>query len=158
MRTMTSTEIHHMCEGELVVYNRPTSRTPNWYFRIRLRAARKWKKFTAKTHDLEKAKEVALRKFDVVRSLEADNYPVDGRRFDEVADLTIKRLEDALKSGTGKITYHDYIRVIKRYKTFFGKKYVHSVSRADMESYYAEIKKERKRRTESVIPIARNPC
>lgn len=135
---MAQARSHHMCDGEVVVYDRPGSKTSNWYFRIKLKQANKWKKFSAKTDDLEEAKRAALRQYDLVRALEGQNVYVDGKRFSQVAELTIHELEEELHTGSGKPTYIDYIRVIGLYKGAFGNKYIQNIRYQDLVEYHRE--------------------
>lgn len=43
------------------------------------------------------------------------NLPVVTRRFRDIAKLSIKRMEDELANGSGKVIYNDYIRAINQY-------------------------------------------
>lgn len=139
---MTQAILHHMCDGEVVVYNRPGSKTSNWYFRIKLKQANKWKKFTAKTADLELAKQAAIREYDLIRRLEGQNQYVDGKKFGQVAELTIHELEMELDAGLGKPTFVDYIRVIRLYKEEFGSKHIQNIRYQDLVEYHRKRAKE----------------
>lgn len=133
---MTQALLHHMCDGNVVVYKRPGSKTSNWYVRIKILKSGKWKKFTAKTDNLEEAKKFAEVQYGVIRTLEGRNDYYDGKKFGQVADLTIVELEEDLRAGTGKPTYNDYIRVIRLYKEQFGGKHIQNIKYQDLVEYH----------------------
>lgn len=132
---MTEACLHHLCEGKVVVYKRANSRTNFWYVRVKLDHNNKWKKFSAKTADLDKAIQFAVVEYSVRQRLQKDNLDIDGKRFSYVADYVIKQLEADIKAGTGKPTYLDYIRAIKKYKEFFGKKLVTNITYQDLVEF-----------------------
>ncbi len=135
---MTQALLHHLCEGKVVVYKRAGSRTKFWYVRVKLDHNNKWKKFSAKTDNLDKAIEFAKLEYQVRQRLQKDNLDIDGKRFSYVADYVIRQLEADIAAGTGKPTYLDYIRAIKRYKEFFGKKLITNVTYQDLVEFDAE--------------------
>lgn len=53
---MTEATLHHVCEGAVVLYKRDGSNTECWYARFKNPRTGKWKKFSTKETDLEKAK------------------------------------------------------------------------------------------------------
>lgn len=134
---MTDTNFHYMCEGAVVLYKRE-SKTNCWYARFKNEKTGKWKKFSTKTDDLETAKDEAKTQYRVRKELLKNNIEIDTKRFSFVADHVIKQLEADLQAGTGKKTYEDYIRAIKRWKTFFGNKYIGNISYQDLIEFDAE--------------------
>jgi integrase len=88
--------------------------------------------------DLEKAKQVAQRQFDVRVELIKNNIDIDTKRFSCVADYVTKQLQADIDAGTGRKTYEDYIRVINRFKTFFGNKYIGNLTYQDLVEYDQE--------------------
>ena len=132
---MSETNLHKLADGNVVIYLRPNSNTDFWYCRIKISKTGKWKKLSTKTSDLSEAKNFALQKYEVFKQLADANFPVDGKRFSQVADITIKNLQAELDAGVGKATYVDYIRVINRYKEFFGNKYIQNISYQDLVEF-----------------------
>jgi integrase len=135
---MTEACLHHLCEGKVVVYKRANSRTKFWYVRVKLDHTNKWKKFSAKTDNIDKAMEFAITQYHVRQELKKNNIEIDSKRFSYVADYVIKQLEADIAAGSGKPTYVDYIRAIKRYKEFFGKKLITSITYQDLVEFDAE--------------------
>jgi len=135
---MAEDTLHHLCDGKVVVYRRVGAATPNWYVRVKIDKTGKWKKFTSKTDDLDKAKEFAIRKAMLFEEMINNNLAVDTKRFSYVADYVIKELQADIDSGTGKATYVDYIRAINRFKTFFGNKYIGNITYQDLVDFDRE--------------------
>lgn len=135
---MTEATLHHVCEGAVVLYKRDGSNTECWYARFKNPRTGKWKKFSTKETELEKAKLVAQRQFDVRVELIKNNIDIDTKRFSHVADYVIKQLQADINAGTGKKTYQDYIRVIKRFKEFFGNKYIGNITHQDLVEFDQE--------------------
>ncbi len=98
----------------------------------------KWKKFSTKVADLEKAKKVAQRQFDVRVEPIKNNIDIDTKRFLYVADYVTKQLQADIDAGTGKKTYEDYIRVTNRFKVVFGNKYIGNITYQDLVEYDQE--------------------
>jgi len=88
----------------------------------------KWKKFSTKENNLEKAKLVAQRQFYVRSELISNNIDIDSKRFSYVVDYVVRQLQADIDEGTGKKNFEDYIRVIKRFKEFFGAKYIENIT------------------------------
>jgi integrase len=135
---MTEATLHRVCEGAVVFYKRDGSNTECWYARFKNPKTGKWKKFSTKETDLEKAKLVAQRQYDVRSELIRNNIDIDSKRFSYVADYVIKQLQADIDAGTGKKTFEDYIRVIKRFKEFFGAKYIGNITYQDLVEYDRE--------------------
>lgn len=134
---MTEACLHHLCEGKIVLYKRE-GKTNCWYVRFKNEKTGKWKKLSTGTADLEAAKEIAKTKYQVRQELLKNNIEIDTKRFSFVADHVIHQLEADLKAGTGKKTYEDYVRAIKRYKEFFGNKYIGNITYQDLIEFDAE--------------------
>jgi integrase len=152
---MTEATLHHVCEGAVVLYKRDGSNTECWYARFKNPRTGKWKKFSTKETDLEKAKIAAQRQFDVRVELIKNNIDIDSKRFSHVADYVINQLQADIDAGTGKKTYEDYIRVIKRFKTFFGNKYIGNITYQDLVEYDQErTRKLRRKAKQSTVNLA----
>ena len=73
----------------------------NWYARLTLDNGKRIVKST-KTDDLEEARERALELYYDTQARIKNNLPAQTRKFKHVAEYAIKRMQDALESGTGK--------------------------------------------------------
>lgn len=101
----------HILEGKATLYQRPT--TPIWF--VRYKVGGKWLRSTTKQSKLDDAKQAAV---DVVMNAwfrEKNNLPIVNKRFKHVANLAIKRMQDLLDNGQGKVTYRHYIQAINKY-------------------------------------------
>jgi integrase len=101
----------HILEGKATLYKRPT--TPIWF--VRYKADGKWLRSTTKQADLKDAKLAAV---DIVTNAwfrVRNDLPIVNKRFKHVANLAIKRMQDLLDNGQGKVTYRHYIQAINKY-------------------------------------------
>ncbi len=101
----------HILEGKATLYQRPT--TPQWF--VRYKVGGKWLRSTTKKNTLVEAKQAAV---DIVTNAwfrEKNDLPIVNKRFKHVANLAVKRMEDLLANGQGKVTYKHYIQAIKKY-------------------------------------------
>ena len=97
----------HILEGKAILYKREG--TPAWQVRYRIDG----KKIRNTTHevDLEKAKKIAV---DIVMNAmfrEKNQLPLVNKRFKAVAELAIKRMEEANEAGHGKASFRSLLRV-----------------------------------------------
>lgn len=143
---MTQADIHYLCDDKLVLYKRPKSKTDFWYARFKNEKTGKWKKFSTKTAELEEARAEAQAEYRVRLKLIENDISIDTKRFSFVADHVIEELEADLKAGTGKPTYEAYIRVIKQYKDFFGKKHIGNITYQDLVEFDQERTRRLKRK------------
>ncbi len=99
-----------------------------WYARFRI--DKKWYTKATEQEEISDAinKGIELRalyqmKFD-------HNIPIEGKRFDQVANLAIKRMDDELLSGAGKVSYKDYKGALNKYHIpFFKNLHITSIDR-----------------------------
>jgi integrase len=101
----------HILEGKATLYQRPTS--PQWF--VRYKVGGKWLRSTTKQNTLEAAKQAAT---DIVMNAwfrVENDLPIVNKRFKHVANLAIKRMNDLLDNGQGKITYKHYTQAINKY-------------------------------------------
>jgi integrase len=96
---------------QLIVYRR--SRSGAWHCRYKVDGV--WQRASTKQTDLAKAKAVAHKLLIAAEVRKEQNLPVVTRRFRDVANLAIERMDQELKSGKGKVSFKDYIRVITEY-------------------------------------------
>lgn len=102
---------HEVLPRKLIVYRR--SRSGAWQCRFKVDGI--WQRASTKESDLAKAKDAAHRLLIAAEVRKEQNLPVVTRRFRDVANLTIERMEQELKNGQGKVSFNDYIRVIREY-------------------------------------------
>jgi integrase len=109
---------------QLIVYRR--SRSGAWQCRYKVDGV--WQRASTKQTDLAKAKAVAHKLLIAAEVRKEQNLPVVTRRFRDVANLAIERMEQELKNGQGKVSFKDYIRVITEYLIpILGKRVITSI-------------------------------
>ena len=101
----------HILEGQATLYQRPT--TPIWF--VRYKANGKWLRTTTKQSKLENAKQAAVKLVTNAWFRVENDLPIVNKRFKQVANLAIKRMQDLLDNGQGKVTYKHYIQAINNY-------------------------------------------
>jgi hypothetical protein len=115
---------HEILHRQLIVYRRGQSGA--WQCRYKVDG--KWQRTTTKEVDLKRAIERSKRLLIEAEVRLASNIPVITRRFRDVGRLAIERMEQELKSGKGKISFKDYIRVITEYLIpILGKRLITSI-------------------------------
>ena len=102
---------HTLLERELIVYRRERSNI--WQCRFKVDGI--WQRASTKERDLKKAKTKANELRIEAEIRKRSNLPVITRKFRDVAKLAVERMEHEIRSGNGKVSYADYIRVIEEY-------------------------------------------
>jgi len=92
----------------LIVYQR--ERSAVWQCRYRVN--RRWQRASTGEHELPKAIAKAHKMYITAEVRHSQGLPVVTRRVKHVAALAIKRMEDELAIGQGKVSYETYIRII----------------------------------------------
>lgn len=115
----------HILEGKATLYKRQLS--PLWYVRFKVQG--KWVKASTKAEELKEAKSNAVELVTNAWFREKNELPIISKRFVQVANLAIKRMEDLEKIGEYKKTYKTYVQAIRRYLIPFFKN--HNVDRID---------------------------
>ena len=65
-----------------------------------------------------------------------NNLPAITRRFRDVADLSVKRMETELANKAGKVVYKDYITAIRDYLVpFFGKHHIDKIKYDTLDDF-----------------------
>ena len=119
----------------LVIYRR--ERSSVWQCRYKVDGT--WLRASTKETQLSKAKEAAKRLLIKAEIRKHDNLPVVTRKFRDVAKLAIKRMEEELTNGTGKVSYKDYIRVTNEYLIpALGKRNITSIDYAALDDLDAK--------------------
>lgn len=138
----------HIHEGLATLYKRLG--TPHW--QLRYKANGKWARATTKQTKLADAKREAMEIIVRARVLEKEGLLVTSKRVTTVAKLAIRRMEDELDSGNGKVTYKRYIQAINGYVIpLLGK---HNIDKIDYKTL-AVFNQERKLRMNQnrTVPI-----
>lgn len=124
--TKAAKAIEHIAyarDGEVVLYKRADSKI--WQARFKLKDG-KWHRISTKQRNLEYATQTACEAYDRARFLKAENLPIVSKRFDAIAKIATKEMQDQLDSGVGKSVYNSYIAATNRYLVpYFGK---HNIS------------------------------
>lgn len=108
----TPTADRKFCDDAVVLYIRSDNKK-SWNARIKLSSG-KWHRFSTKTHDFEKAKKIAIKKWNEIQHSEENNLVVVERKFANVA-RTVKRdlLEEYEISGDKQAKI--YTQIIDKY-------------------------------------------
>ena len=102
---------HVLMPNELVIYRR--ERSAIWQCRYKVGGV--WQRASTKQRDVKLAKQAASElKIEAEIRLRS-NLPVVTRRFRNVAQLAIQRMDAELANKQGKVSYKDYKRVIEDY-------------------------------------------
>ena len=143
------TTTHVILPRKLIIYRR--DRSGAW--QCRFQCDDKWQRATTKETDLEKAKAAAHKLLVAAEIRKEQNLPVVTRRFRDVANLAIERMEQELASGKGKVSFKDYIRVINEYLIpILGRRYITSIDITALDELAAErIVKMNKQPTRSTL-------
>ena len=95
-------------DGEVVVRKRERSRVWQATYKV----DNKWVRISTKERDLDNAIAVACEQYDKARFLRDANVEVVSKRFKSVADASLKKLQELIDSGLGKVIHKDYVRAI----------------------------------------------
>lgn len=113
------------------------NRSNYWQAEIKLPNGKR-ERFSTGTSDNEEAKEAALKLFYGASTRAENKLPQSTRKFRNVARFALKRMQDELDAGNGKVTYEDYIRVINNYLIpFFGNYDIANVNVKLLQDYAA---------------------
>jgi hypothetical protein len=126
------TTTHVLIERQLIVYKR--DRSAVWQCRFSVDG--KWQRTTTAERDLAEAKKRAHEILIEANVKKRMNITPITRTFKNIALAAIKRMQQELDDGVGKVTYNDYISVTKNYLiSHFGKYSVNSIDAKLMEKY-----------------------
>lgn len=122
---------HTLMKRKLILYRR--ERSSVWQCRFKVDGV--WQRKSTKEYDLKEAEVVAQNLLIEAEIRKKSNLPVVTRKFKDVAKLTIKRLENDLKSGNGKTIYKDYISAIRDYLIpILGRLYVDNIDHKALDN------------------------
>ncbi len=141
------TTTHVVLPRKLIVYRRNQSGA----WQCRFKCDGHWQRATTKETDLEKAKDIAHRLLIGAEIRKEQNLPVITRRFRDVANLAIERMQQEIKKNAdavqirgkrkvrGVVSMSDYISVINEYLTpILGKRLITSVDVAVLDELDAQ--------------------
>jgi integrase len=137
-------------DGEVVLYRRGVS--PKWQVRYKL-PDNKWHRTSTRRTQLDEAKRVAGEAYDKARFRHSEGLNAVSRRFRDVAQLTIEKMDQAVQAGKGKRTYKDYRQAIDNYLIpFFGSKAVDKITEESIAAFEAwRVEKMEKEPAKSTI-------
>lgn len=98
-------------EGSLYIYQR--ERTSIWYCRYRIKD--KWYRCSTREHDRTAAIKSANMIFMEAHIRDRFQVAPISKLFRDIAKCAIKRMEDEIYAGQGRVIYKDYIFIIKKY-------------------------------------------
>ena len=111
--------------------------TDSWYARLTLPNGKRLIKST-RTKDLAEAKEAALELYYETQARIKNKLPATTRKFKDVAEYAIKRMDDELAQGAGRQAYKDYKQAINRWLIpFFGSTDINKVDLAALKNFDA---------------------
>jgi len=126
---------HQLIHRNLTLYQREHSAV----WQCRYKVANKWLRATTKETKFDlavnKAKELLIEAEIRHRS----GIPIVTKRFKDIAELAIDRMERDLKGGLGKVIYKDYIRIIREhFITSLGQRLITNIDYDALEYYYRD--------------------
>ena len=126
---------HQLIHRNLTLYQREHSQV----WQCRYKVANKWLRATTKETKFDlavnKAKELLIEAEIRHRS----GIPVVTKRFKDIAELAIDRMERDLKAGMGKVIYKDYIRIIREhFIPSLGQRLITNIDYDALEQYYRD--------------------
>lgn len=118
-------------DGEVVLYRRPSS--TRWQARYKIPGSSDWHRISTKQSNLEEAIRVAGTEYDRARFRRSEGLVPVSKRFRDVANLCVARLDKEMEAGLGKVAYRDYKQAINKYLIpFFGNKHIDNITQADI--------------------------
>ena len=107
-----------------------------WYARFILTNHKKWLCKSTKKKDKDEAIAMAHRIFLDHQIRHENNTLVQSKRFKDVADRVIEKLEEQLEHGGGKRTYKDYIRALENYHIpYFSRTFITSIDQEEISKF-----------------------
>ncbi|AWB66034.1 integrase [Saccharobesus litoralis] len=122
----------HNIERSFYLYK--VANSDNWLSRFSL--AGKWYSKTTKEADLIPALAKAHRiKMEYEIRLESGQV-ISSKRFADVANLAIQKMQNELSYGTGKRSYKDYIGILRKYHIpYFGNMFITSIDQVKLYEF-----------------------
>jgi integrase len=118
-------EIYHHCDGNVVLFKRPNSK--KWQARLKLPTG-EWKHISTKQIDQADAAKFAEEQFHRVKFRVEENLAPESKSFRKVCRLYIAELEAALTANVGKVSYTQYINMLRNWAVpYFGDKHIDKI-------------------------------
>jgi integrase len=123
---------HILVERKLVLFQRPRSKV--WQCRFKIDG--KWQRSSTGTHDLKEARDKAFDLINEAGYRKKLNYVPITRNFQNVANYTIKKLEETKDTPDYKPIFEEYKALITKYLIpFFGKHKIDSINYQLVEEF-----------------------
>jgi integrase len=130
----------HDINDELYIFKQDNSE--RWYARFILTNHKKWLCKSTKKKDKDEAIAMAHRIFLDHQIRQENNTLVQSKRFKDVAESVIEKLEKQIEHGDGKRTYKDYIRALEKYHIpYFARTFVTSIDQEAITKFVEWRKK-----------------
>lgn len=125
-------DIHHLRDGELVIYSIKIS--SKWQFRFKDKETGKWLRFSTKTRDLEKAKEYAVNLFDEYHFAEKYGINILPTKT-KFSDLW-EKVKPEIEARNEEYKTHT-MQIVKNWiLPYFGDKKIEKVNTDSISSFY----------------------
>ena len=126
---------HQLIHRNLTLYQREHSQV----WQCRYKVANKWLRATTKETKFDLAVNRAKELLIEAEIRHRSGIPVVTKRFKDIAELAIDRMERDLKGGLGKVIYKDYIRIIREhFIPSLGQRLITNIDYDALEQYYRD--------------------
>lgn len=123
----------NLLPNRLTLYRR--SHSGRWQCRYKLNGS-KWQRESTGELEQDAATDKAFKLYYGAEERTRNNLPANTRRFKQVAQYAIQRMQQEIDAGAGKTVFKDYIRVINKYLVpYFGNKSIDSITIKHVQSY-----------------------
>jgi len=126
---------YQLIHRNLTLYQREHSAV----WQCRYKVANKWLRATTKETKFDLAVTRAKELLIEAEIRHRSGIPVVTKRFKDIAELAIDRMERDLKGGLGKVIYKDYIRIIREhFIPSLGQRLITNIDYDALEQYYRD--------------------
>ena len=133
--TTKNESTHQLIHRNLTLYQREHSQV----WQCRYKVANKWLRATTKETKFDLAVTRAKELLIEAEIRHRSGIPVVTKRFKDIAELAIDRMERDLKGGMGKVIYKDYIRIIREhFIPSLGQRLITNIDYDALEQYYRD--------------------
>ncbi len=133
--TTKNESTHQLIHRNLTLYQREHSQV----WQCRYKVANKWLRATTKETKFDLAVTRAKELLIEAEIRHRSGIPVVTKRFKDIAELAIDRMERDLKGGMGKVIYKDYIRIITdNFIPSLGQRLITNIDYDALEQYYRD--------------------
>lgn len=133
--TTKNESTHQLIHRNLTLYQREHSQV----WQCRYKVANKWLRATTKETKFDLAVTRAKELLIEAEIRHRSGIPVVTKRFKDIAEIAIDRMERDLKGGMGKVIYKDYIRIIREnFIPSLGQRLITNIDYDALEQYYRD--------------------